>query len=59
MCNEGYIFIREVQHEYVGVWSSDRRDGMGGLEREREEWVDGWTRGMGGLLVIIHDSIYG
>ena len=33
--------------------------GMGGLE----EWVDGWTRererGMGGLLVIIHDSIYG
>ena len=30
---------------------------MGGLE----EWVDGWTRGMGGLLVIIHDSmvVYG
>jgi hypothetical protein len=22
-------------------------------------WVDGWTRGMGGLLVIIHDSIHG
>ena len=38
-------------------WSREReRHGwMGGLE----EWVDGWTRGMGGLLVIIHDSIYG
>ena len=28
---------------------------MGGLK----EWVDGWTKGMGGLLVIIHDSIHG
>ena len=27
------IDLQEVQHVYVGVWSSDRRDGMGG-------WVD-------------------
>jgi hypothetical protein len=37
-------------------------DGNGwtrGREREREEWVDGWTSGMGGFLFINHDSIYG
>jgi hypothetical protein len=39
--------------------------GMGGFidgrerEREREIWIHACTRGMGGLLVIIHDSIYG
>ncbi len=30
-----------------------------GLRTDGKVWVDGWTRGMGGLLVIIHDSIYG
>ena len=30
-----------------------------GLRTDGMVWVDGWTKGMGGLLVIIHDSIYG
>ena len=32
-----------------------------GLRTDGMVWVDGWTRGMGGLLVIIHDSmvVYG
>ena len=43
---------------YYGMGGMGERDcllmGMGGF-------IDGygWSRGMGGLLVIIHDSIYG
>ena len=36
---------------FLSGWQRERERGMG-RERERE-------RGMGGLLVIIHDSIYG
>ena len=32
------IDLQEVQHVYVGVWSSDRRAGYG------------WTSGMGGWV---------
>ena len=43
------IDLQEVQHVYVGVWSSDRRAGMGGLV----EWVDGW---MGGFAKV--DNVF-
>ena len=47
--------LRRVQMGGLGVAMVCRNGWMGRLE----EWVDGWTKGMGGLLVIIHDSIYG
>jgi hypothetical protein len=46
--NEGYIFIRgstrirwdKVSVQTGGAWVVCLLMGMGGLEREREEWVD-------------------
>ena len=49
MCNEGYIFIRgSTCITWDMVFGQTGWYGwMGGLE----EWVDGWTRGMGGWLL--------
>jgi hypothetical protein len=44
---EGHGWCRRF-FKWVGwVWVDYRNGWMGGLE----EWVDGWTRGMGGLIV--------
>ena len=49
---------------FLSGWERERerereRHAHIGREREREEWVDCLLMGMGGLLVIIHDSIHG
>ena len=51
---EGYGWCRRF-FKWVG---EREREIWAEREREREEWVDCLLMGMGGLLVIIHDSIY-
>ena len=46
------IDLQEVQHVYVGVWSSDRRDGMGGFF---EKWMSVEARSS---LPISHFSLF-
>ena len=44
---------------WVEACANGRVGGRYGVQEWVDGWVDWWTRGMGGLLVIIHDSIHG
>jgi len=46
--------------DMVGYGLRTDERGLGGVGVFLSGWVGyGWTRGLGGLLVIIHDSIHG